>query len=202
MLSHSAKVKDPVCEMCVAPEQNAVNCLGMHFAFCSQQCKERFLTNPHLYIGLPGEPAPKQTGQEVVKRRRLRLEAPLSGPDAQRLVERIHAMMGVYAVEIKAEELTITYDLHQATAGSRGNPAFNSCYGARCRGGFMIRNSNRLLMTGRENPSMQKTAAGFRNGNRKVSLKRREDAAGFQTKGLYIGQRNSSRYFRGRHEMH
>jgi YHS domain-containing protein len=108
MLSDSGKVKDPVCEMWVAPEPNAVNCLGMRFAFCSQQCKERFLANPHLYSGLPGEPAPKQTGQQVVKRRRLRLEAPLSGPGAQRLVERLHDMMGVFAVEIKAEELTIT----------------------------------------------------------------------------------------------
>ena len=116
MLSDSGKVKDPVCEMWAVPEQNAVNCLGMRFAFCSQQCKERFLANPHLYSGLPGEPAPKQTGQQVVKRRRLRLEAPWSGPGAQRFVERLHDMTGVFAVEIKAEELTITYDLLQATA--------------------------------------------------------------------------------------
>jgi YHS domain-containing protein len=116
MMREVKKVKDPVCEMRVAPEQNAVNYQGMHFAFCSQQCKERFLANPHLYIGLPGEPAPKQTGDAVVKRRRLRLDEPLSHADAQQLTERLRAMMGVRAVEIRAEHLTITYDLLQATA--------------------------------------------------------------------------------------
>lgn len=116
MMSDGKKMKDPVCEMWVAPEQNAVNYRGLHFAFCSQQCKERFLANPRLYIGLPGDPAPKQAGQEVVKRRRLRLDEPLPDVDAQRLIEQVHAMMGVYAVEIEADQLIITYDLLQATA--------------------------------------------------------------------------------------
>jgi YHS domain-containing protein len=116
MMREVKKVKDPVCEMWVAPEQNAVNYQGMHFAFCSQQCKERFLAHPHLYIGFPGEPAPKQSGQAVLKRRRLHLGEPLSDADAQQLTERLRAMMGVYAVEIRAEELTITYDLLQETA--------------------------------------------------------------------------------------
>jgi YHS domain-containing protein len=115
MMSDGKKMKDPVCEMWVAPDENAVSYQGMHFAFCSQQCKERFLANPHLYIGLPGEPAPKQSGQQVVKRRRLRLGEPLPDADAQQLSKRLHAMMGVYAVDIKADELTITYDLLQAT---------------------------------------------------------------------------------------
>jgi YHS domain-containing protein len=116
MLSNSSKVKDPVRQMLVTPEQNAINYQGMQFAFCSQQCKERFLANPHLYIGLPGEPASKQSGQKVVKRRRLCLDEPLSDADAQRLLEQLHAMMGVYAVEIAADQLIITYDLLQATA--------------------------------------------------------------------------------------
>lgn len=112
----SEKVKDPVCQMLVAPDQNAINYQGMDFAFCSQQCKDRFLANPHLYIGVPGERAPKQEGQEVLKRRRLRLETPLSDADAQLVAEQLRAMMGVYAVDIAADGLTITYDLLQATA--------------------------------------------------------------------------------------
>jgi YHS domain-containing protein len=116
MMSDGKKMKDPVCEIWVASDQNAVSYQGMHFAFCSPQCRERFLANPHLYIGLPGELAPKQSGQQVVKRRRLRLDEPLSDADAQQLAKRLHAMMGMYAVDIKAEELTITYDLLQATA--------------------------------------------------------------------------------------
>ncbi|MCO6414519.1 MAG: YHS domain-containing protein [Thiogranum sp.] len=110
------KVEDPVCQMQVPPDQNAVHYLGMDFAFCSQQCKERFLANPHLYMGVPGERAPKQAGQEVIKRRHLRLETPLSAPDAQQVAERLLAMMGIYSVDIDAHELIITYDLLQATA--------------------------------------------------------------------------------------
>jgi YHS domain-containing protein len=112
----SEKVKDPVCQMLVSPDQNAIHYEGMDFAFCSLQCRERFLANPHLYIGVPGEPAPKQAGQEVIKRRHLRLDQPLSESAAQHIREQLRAMMGVYAVEIAGDELTITYDLLQATA--------------------------------------------------------------------------------------
>jgi YHS domain-containing protein len=116
MKSCRETVKDPVCQMLVPPDQYAVNYLGMDFAFCSQQCKDRFLANPHLYIGVPGKGAPKQAGQEVIKRRRLRLESPLSESAAQQIVEHLLAMMGVYAVDIDGEDVTITYDLLQATA--------------------------------------------------------------------------------------
>ena len=112
----SEKVKDPVCHMWVAPDQHAINYQGMDFAFCSQQCKDRFLANPHLYIGVPGEPAPKQEGQKVLKRRRLRLETRLSDTEARQVTEQLLAMMGVYTVDITAAELVITYDLLQATA--------------------------------------------------------------------------------------
>lgn len=116
MTPGSEKVKDPVCLMWVAPDQYAITYMGMDFAFCSEQCKARFLANPHLYIGVPGEKAPKQEGQEVLKRRGLRLEQSLTKADAQQVTEQLHAMMGVYAVDIDADELTITYDLLQATA--------------------------------------------------------------------------------------
>lgn len=47
------KVQDPVCNMMVDPDQLAVAHLGMHFAFCSEQCRQRFLNNPDLYIVEP-----------------------------------------------------------------------------------------------------------------------------------------------------
>ncbi len=112
----SDKVRDPVCQMLVTQDQHAITYQGMDFAFCSQQCQERFLANPHLYIGFPGEQAPKQAGREVIKRRRLSLEAPLPAPVAQQVVEHLLAMMGVYAVDINTDGLTITYDLLQVTA--------------------------------------------------------------------------------------
>lgn len=112
----SEKVRDPVCQMLVAPDQYAIDYQGMAFAFCSQQCKDRFLASPHLYVGVPGERAPKQAGQEVIKRRRLRLDQPLSASSAHKVTDQLLAMMGVYAVDIDGNELTITYDLLQATA--------------------------------------------------------------------------------------
>lgn len=110
------KAKDPVCGMQVDAEQYATEYLGMRFAFCSQQCRERFLANPHAYIGVPGEQAPKQAGMELVKRRRLRLAEPLSATAERAVTARLRAMMGVRAVEVRGRELRITYDLLQATA--------------------------------------------------------------------------------------
>jgi len=111
------KVKDPVCGMMVPPDQNAIIYQEMHFAFCSLQCKERFLANPHLYIGIPGkQAAPRQEGQKVVKRRHMHLEKALSLSEAQQVREQLLAMMGVHSVDVEGNELTITYDLVEATA--------------------------------------------------------------------------------------
>ncbi|MEQ1718911.1 MAG: YHS domain-containing protein [Hyphomicrobium sp.] len=113
----SATVKDPVCGMEVAPAQFETIYEGLHYAFCSEQCRQRFAANPHLYIGVPGEKAPKQKGVELFKRRRFQLDTPLPQQDAVTLTEELSAMMGVKAIEIQDDNtVTITYDLLQATA--------------------------------------------------------------------------------------
>lgn len=110
-------VKDPVCGMEVAPAQFEMIYEGIHYAFCSEQCRQRFVANPHLYIGVPGEKAPKQKGMELFKRRRFQLDTPLAAQDAVILTEELGAMMGVKAIEIQDDNtVTITYDLLQATA--------------------------------------------------------------------------------------
>lgn len=92
-----ATVKDPVCGMAVAPAQFETIYEGVHYAFCSEQCRQRFAANPHLYIGVPGEKAARQKGVELFKRRRFR--------------------MGVKDIEIQdGNTVTLTYDLVQATA--------------------------------------------------------------------------------------
>lgn len=111
-----ATVKDPVCGMEVAPTQFETVYEGLHYAFCSEQCRQRFLANPHLYVGVPGEKAPGQKGVELLKRRRFRLDTPLVAQDAAILAEALGAMMGVKAVEIEDDTVTLTYDLIQATA--------------------------------------------------------------------------------------
>jgi YHS domain-containing protein len=113
----STPVKDPVCGMDVAPAQLETIYEGIHYAFCSEQCRQRFVANPHLYIGVPGEKAPKQKGVELFKRRRFQLDTPLAAHDAVVLAEALGAMMGVKAIVIQDDNMvTITYDLLQATA--------------------------------------------------------------------------------------
>lgn len=113
----SATVKDPVCGMEVAPTQFETIYEGLHYAFCSEQCRQRFVANPHLYIGVPGEKAPRQKGEELLKRRRFQLDTPLAVQGAVILIDELGAMMGVKAIAILDDNtVIITYDLIQATA--------------------------------------------------------------------------------------
>lgn len=107
---------DPVCGMPVHRDSFAMDHLGIHYAFCSRQCQERFKASPHLYIGIPGEKAPKQKGVEVIKRRRFQVEQPLTVAEASTLAEALGAMMGVQAIEVAGDTISLTYDLLQATA--------------------------------------------------------------------------------------
>lgn len=113
----SNTVKDPVCGMEVDPSQLETLYEGLHYAFCSEQCRQRFVANPHLYVGVPGEKAPAQQGVELLKRRRFQLDTPLAAQDAAILAAALGAMMGVKAIEIQdGNTVTLTYDLIQATA--------------------------------------------------------------------------------------
>ena len=108
-------VKDPVCGMEVDARQLDTVYMGIHYAFCSTQCQERFAANPHLYIGHPGQQAPEQQGKEVLKRRRLALDLALSADQAEGIERLLGEMMGMQAVAVEGDRLEITYDLLQAT---------------------------------------------------------------------------------------
>lgn len=135
MFPESEKVKDPVCLMEVDPDQYAIEYEGMHFAFCSRQCQDRFLANPHAYIGAPGVKSPKQEGREIVKRRRLRLAEPLSELMERELGDRLLAMMGMKTAWFKQRELLITYDLIQVTMSQV--EAVLQAAGVRLSGGWL-----------------------------------------------------------------
>ena len=109
-------IRDPVCGMQVEPDQYTIDYLQMHFAFCSQQCQERFLENPHLYVGLPSQKSPRQEGREVIKQRRLRLAQPLSSTQEDEVVQALRDMMGIKAVTAAGDRIEMTCDLLQATA--------------------------------------------------------------------------------------
>lgn len=108
--------RDPVCGMQVSRDSFAMEHLDIHYAFCSQQCQDRFKANPHLYIGVPGEKAPKQKGVEIIKRRSFRLEQALTDAEASILEEALGAMMGIKHMAVAGDTVAITYDLLQTTA--------------------------------------------------------------------------------------
>lgn len=109
-------VRDPVCGMMVEPDSRRVMHLDIPYAFCSQQCVDRFLQRPQLYVGSPTRRAPKQVGLEVIKRRRLRLAEPLSSEQAAAMKAALDAMMGVKEVLAIGDRVEVAYDLLQATA--------------------------------------------------------------------------------------
>ena len=116
MNTEEQQVKDPVCNMIVSADRHAIDYLGMHFAFCSLQCKERFLANPHLYIGAAEHKSPKQEGQQILKRRHFHLTEPLPGEIAALVADSIRGMMGIKSIDIDGSDIEVTYDLLQATA--------------------------------------------------------------------------------------
>ncbi|MFQ5668857.1 MAG: YHS domain-containing protein, partial [Candidatus Binatia bacterium] len=109
------KVRDPVCGMALERPGHALTYQGMHFAFCSEQCKARFLAHPHLYVGYPGQPAPNQEGQVLLKRRRLRLAQALSAEGAALVEELLGKLMGVRTVTASGAMIEVIYDLLQVS---------------------------------------------------------------------------------------
>lgn len=109
-------VKDVVCGMQVEEGTRQIEYRGEKYSFCSQQCHDRFQSNPRLYIGVPGQQAPRHAGLEVMKRRRMRLSQPLSSSQAEMLAESLQAMRGVLSVSIEDDRVSIEYDLLLVTA--------------------------------------------------------------------------------------
>lgn len=109
-------LKDPVCHMEVPATSFPIEYEGIHFAFCSAQCKERFQANPHLYMGFPGKKSPAQKGKEVIKQRRMVLTESLDPKQSEQVKHELLEMMGILSVCIDGNKIEIQYDLMQATA--------------------------------------------------------------------------------------
>lgn len=143
MLQDKRKVIDPVCRMSVNPQQNAIVYQQMHFAFCSEQCKQRFLANPHLYVGYPGHKAAVQEGRKVRKHRKLKLDTSLPEEKAVQLIEQVQTMMGIISIKAEADRIDIVYDLLQVTAAQvedeigKAGVALGEGWSARLRRAFV-----------------------------------------------------------------
>ena len=130
-------VKDPVCRMEVAATSFATEYAGIAYAFCSAQCKERFLANPQLYIGFPGHKAPAQKGRKIIKQRHLLLSVPLDAMQAEQVKRALLEMMGIHKVCIEGDKLEVQYDLMQVTTEQIADKL--ALIGADLGGGWMDR---------------------------------------------------------------
>jgi len=115
MIDKNTAFKDVVCGMQVEADDISLNYQSRHYFFCSNQCLERFQLNPHLYIGYPGNEAPRHAGVEVLKKRTLKMAEPLAPEIRDQFIECIEAMMGIHNIEINGDRIIIVYDLLQAT---------------------------------------------------------------------------------------
>lgn len=115
MNSSTAIFRDVVCGMDIKTDDISLDYQGCHYVFCSNQCLERFQLNPHLYIGYPGNEAPKHAGVVVLKKRRLKLAEPFPQEVSGPFIEYIADMMGIHSIKIKGNCIEIVYDLLQAT---------------------------------------------------------------------------------------
>ncbi|MCW9012775.1 MAG: YHS domain-containing protein [Gammaproteobacteria bacterium] len=109
-------VQCPVCHMMVNENNLATTYQARVYVFCSQQCRDRFESNPHLYTGRPGHPAPKQQGHEIIKTVKLKLTETLTDDQCFVIEEEIKRMMGIKSIRIESDCLSIIYDLLQVTA--------------------------------------------------------------------------------------
>jgi len=114
-MSDQNKVEDPVCKMEVEIGQLSFSYLGIEYSFCSQQCQDRFSANPHLYIGQPGKPSPRQHGKSIIKRRLLKLDTAIPADIALKIERALKSMMGIKEVTIDKNIVRITYDLLEVT---------------------------------------------------------------------------------------
>lgn len=97
-------VEDYVCHMQVHPTSFPAEYAGSHYAFCSEQCRERFLANPRVYVGFPGHKAPGQEGKQVIKRRGFLLSEPLDTAQAELVRKALLEMMGIHEIFLEGNK--------------------------------------------------------------------------------------------------
>ncbi len=115
-MKESDITRDLVCEMEVLDGAYMTTYMGNRYLFCSQQCLDRFKSNPNLYVGSPGKPSPKQMGKVLIKCRTIKLDRSIPAEIKAQLNLAFDEMMGIKNIEIIQNEIRITYDLLEVTA--------------------------------------------------------------------------------------
>ena len=107
---------DPVCGMPVGADALRLEYMGFVFRFCSRQCQERFEAHPQLYVGHPGEVAPRQRGERIPKRRRFMLATQATPEQAEAVCRAVRTLMGILECQVEGSTVWVSYDLMQTTA--------------------------------------------------------------------------------------
>jgi hypothetical protein len=87
--------------------------LGMHYHFCSEQCRTNFLSRPLLYVGKDVE---KTDRKEILKCRKFKLDQPLTIPQSEKISKELGLLMGIKQMDVQSQTIAITYDLRQCRA--------------------------------------------------------------------------------------
>ncbi len=100
----------PVCDMKTDAEIPSVERHKMYFYFCSNQCRETFISHPGLYNTKVGKKR-----KEVLKQRTMHMDESLESDVTDLLIPYLKEMMGVKEVVVKENKIKISYDLLQVT---------------------------------------------------------------------------------------
>ena len=111
-----SRIRCPVCHMTKINRSLLVNYQGVDHYFCSTQCRNRFKSHPHLFVGDPQHGmSPKQKDQVVLKKRHVRFRDAIGDELKGSLRTSLQSLMGIEALEIGEHELYVIYDLLQVS---------------------------------------------------------------------------------------
>lgn len=114
MSKSSTILEDPVCGMSVDSDDISADYQGTRYAFCSEQCRERFQENPKLYTDAE-DSASEPDQLDIYEYRVLKLADTLPIIIADRLIADVREMMGIQYIEVYDNEIEISFDPKQAT---------------------------------------------------------------------------------------
>lgn len=100
----------PVCRMDTNIEIASTKYHGIYVNFCSEQCREMFISRPSLYLGKL-----ENTQEPILKHRILRLSESLGDAGSVLLTSCLTKLMGVKDVVVNGDKVHIVYDLLQVT---------------------------------------------------------------------------------------
>lgn len=87
---------------------------GVGHYFCSNQCLNRFIKHPHLFVGDPLRGlSEKQKGRRVLKTHALPLVIEVDEQTRLRIEVSVNNMMGVDDIKCTEKTILVTYDLIQ-----------------------------------------------------------------------------------------